>query len=403
MVRLLHFADLHLGAESYGRFDPETGLSSRLGDFLSSLDKVVKYALDNQVHLVLFAGDAYRTCDPSPTHQREFASRMARLAHAGIPTVLLTGNHDVAPSHGRANAVEIFRTLSVANIYVVSTPRVFTVETKGGPIQIVGMPWLGRSALTSRDEHKNKTIEEIRELILEKANNIVLGQVQELDPALPVVFLAHGSVFGAAYSSERKTMLGQDVVLPASLCTNPAFDYVALGHIHKHQVLHSSPLVVYAGSLERIDFGEEKEEKGFVVAEVGKKNADYQFVPTQARRFLTIDVVAHNKDPMADIAQAISRHDVRDTVVRVSVRVQPELESLIDEKECRRLLKEAFHVAAITREVEHPRRLRLGPDSSIESLTPRDLLAKYLEYKSVPTDRAGKLLAYAERLMAGLD
>ena len=44
-MRILHFSDLHIGVENYGRTDPDTGLSTRLGDFLDSLDQVVEFAL----------------------------------------------------------------------------------------------------------------------------------------------------------------------------------------------------------------------------------------------------------------------------------------------------------------------------------------------------------------------
>ena len=72
MIKLVHFADLHLGVENYGRTDPTTGLSSRLTDFLRSFDQVVDYALDeaNGVDLVVFAGDAFRTPIPAlPTSE----------------------------------------------------------------------------------------------------------------------------------------------------------------------------------------------------------------------------------------------------------------------------------------------------------------------------------------------
>ena len=69
MVRLLQSCVLHLGAERYSRFDPEGGLSSTMGDFISSLECVADHALDNDIRLVLFAGDAYKTCDSTPAHQ----------------------------------------------------------------------------------------------------------------------------------------------------------------------------------------------------------------------------------------------------------------------------------------------------------------------------------------------
>ena len=93
-MRVLHFSDLHIGVENYGRTDPETGLSTRLGDFLDSLDQVVEFALNEGVDLVLLAGDAYKGRDPTQTHQREFAKRLNRLSQAQIPTFLLGGNHD---------------------------------------------------------------------------------------------------------------------------------------------------------------------------------------------------------------------------------------------------------------------------------------------------------------------
>jgi exonuclease SbcD len=69
-MRILHFSDVHIGVENYGRPDPETGLSTRLADFLDTLDEVVDYALENKVDLALFCGDAYKSRDPSQTHQR---------------------------------------------------------------------------------------------------------------------------------------------------------------------------------------------------------------------------------------------------------------------------------------------------------------------------------------------
>ena len=69
-MKILHFADLHLGVESYGRIDPTTGLSSRFLDFIAALDQVVDYALENRVDLVLFCGDAYKSREPSQTQQR---------------------------------------------------------------------------------------------------------------------------------------------------------------------------------------------------------------------------------------------------------------------------------------------------------------------------------------------
>ncbi len=65
-------------------------------------------------------------------------------------------------------------------------------------------------------------------------------------------------------------MLGSDLVLSPSLVRDPRLDYVALGHIHKPQNLNENahPPVIYPGSIERVDFGEVKDDKFFVIAHV---------------------------------------------------------------------------------------------------------------------------------------
>ncbi len=402
MIKLLHFADLHLGVENYGRIDPATGLSTRLMDFLRSYDQVVDYALENDISLVVFSGDAYKTRDPSPTYQREFARRIQRLSIAGIPTVLVAGNHDTPSAVGRAITVEIFATLEVENVYVAKKPEVINIETKDGPVQIVALPWVTRSALLARDEYKNMNMEEINQLILDRIINIVEGPdglISQLDPAVsgatPTILAAHATVQGAVYGSERSVMLGQEMILPPSLARNPAFDYVALGHIHKHQVLYEEPPVIYSGSIERIDFGEEREDKGFVVAEVERGRVSWQFVKTDARPFVTIKVDVQSDDPTAEILEAIAARDIEGAVVRLIIHMTAEKEPLVNEGEIRRALAGAFHIAAIVKDVERKVRLRLG-DQPIEEMTPRQMLERYFQVKQTPPERTELLLEHAE-------
>jgi exonuclease SbcD len=405
LIRLLHFADLHLGVENYGRMDPTTGLSTRLMDFLRVYDQVVDYALENDISLVVFAGDAYKTRDPNPTYEREFAQRIQRLSTAGIPTVLVAGNHDTPSALGRAITVEIFATLEVENVHVAKKPEVIRIETKDGPVQIVALPWITRSALLARDEYKNKNLEEINQLILDKVINIFEGPeglISQLDRTLPTILAAHATVQGAVYGSERSVMLGQEVILPPSLAKNPAFDYVALGHIHKHQVLNEQPPVIYSGSIERIDFGEEREDKGFVVAEVERGRATWQFVKTDARRFVTIEVDVQSDDPTAEILEAIANRDIEDAVVRIIIHTIAEKEPLINEDEIRRALAGAFHIAAIVKDVERKVRLRLG-DQPIEEMTPRQMLERYFQVKQTPPERTQLLLKHAEQIFRELE
>ena len=407
-MRILHFADLHIGVENYGRTDPQTGLSTRLVDFLSALDELVEYALSQDVDLVLLAGDAYKGRDPSQTHQRELATRLAKLTSAGIPVFLLVGNHDLPHAVGKATAIEIFHTLQVPNFHVGDNLQNYTIPTRKGPLQIVAVPWPRRSGLLSREESRGMTIAQVREEIESRFVKSIEKFVAELDPSMPAVLAGHVTISTAKTGTEQSMMLGQDHVLLPSAVHKPELDYVALGHIHKHQILREEyPRVVYSGSLQRVDFSEEGDTKGFCVVDLdssapqGRRLQDFRFQMVNARPFLSIEakVAPGDEDPTNTVMRAIMRSNVAGSIVRLKVSLPAESDVHLREADIREALSSAHYVAAITRDVEQGRRTRIPPGVA-EGLTPMDVLRLYLESRSMTSDRQEKLLKYAEDLMS---
>jgi exonuclease SbcD len=408
-MKILHFADLHLGVENYGRIDPTTGLSSRLNDFLSALDQVIDYALENRVDLVLFCGDAYKTREPSQTQQREFARRINRLSTNNIPIFLLIGNHDLPNAIGRATTTEIFDTLAVKNVYVANRPDIHHISTASGIIQVVSLPWLRRSALLSKEDTKNLDFEQTKQRLQQVLTNIITTQAAKLDPTLPAILAAHVWVTGAQVGSESLMSIGQEHALLLSNVAHPAFDYVALGHIHKHQVLSENPPVVYAGSLERVDFGEENDEKGFYVIEIkpdptsSNRRVTFEFHPIIGRRFLTINIALEQNelDPTATVLRAIAKQEekVRDAAVRLNISLPAPIEGQLRDNDLRDALKEA-HYFTITRDIQQETRLRLG-NRTAEEITPLEALKAYLESKKVSPERQKVLIEYGEKLIEG--
>jgi exonuclease SbcD len=396
-LRLVHVADVHLGVETYGRIEPTTGLNSRLLDFTARLDEVVDHAIAQRVDLFLFAGDAYRSRDPSPTQQREFARRVRRLSEAGIPTFLLVGNHDLPNATGRANSLDIFETLAVPHVTVGRAPRLHRLETKAGPVQIAALPWLRRSALMAREEYRSLTADEARRAIQQRAAEAIQSAAEQLEPGVPAILAAHISVEGATYGSERSVLVGEDIVLPKSSVANPKFDYVALGHIHKYQVLNVQPPVVYPGSLERVDFGEESDPKGFVTVEIEEGQARHTFHPLGARRFVTIRSRPRSAEPTDEILANVTAAEPAGAVARLIVEAEPEVDARVDYASVRRSLKDAYCIAGIRREVNRPER-RLLAGAGIESMSPGDALDAYLRAREVPDDRRELLLRYGRQL-----
>ena len=408
-IRIIHFADLHLGVESYGHIDPANGLPSRLNDFLAALDQLVDYALENIVDLVVFCGDAYKSREPSQTQQREFAKRINRLSTGNIPVFLLAGNHDMPNAFGRATATEIFDTLAVKNVYVANKPDIYRIPTAGGPIQVVALPWLRRSTLLSREDTRNLSLEQVNQRLQQILTDIIAALVEKLDPSLPAILAAHVWVSTARVGSESLMTIGQEHALLVSNLANPAFDYVALGHVHKQQVLAEKPPVVYAGSLERVDFGEENDAKGFYVVEIppgdaaAHRQVSYEFHPVDTRRFLTIsaEVKADDLDPTATVLRAIAGEGekLRDAIVRLIIKLPEAMEGQLRQLEIREALKEA-HYFTIAREIQRQARLRMG-DRAIEGMKEQDFLKLWLDSQKVSPERQKVLLEYGEKLIEG--
>ncbi len=405
-MKILHFADLHLGVENYGHLNPATGLSSRLEDFLATFDETVNYALENSVDLALFAGDAYKGREPNPTQQREFARRINRLASHDIAVFLLVGNHDLPNAVGKATATEIFDTLAIQNVYVSARPDLYRIETKSGPVQVASLPWPRRSVLLSKDETKDLDFDQIKHKLEDALARIIDDHARRLEPGIPSVMAAHVWVTGARTGSEKIITIGQDHALLPGIVGNPAFDYVALGHIHKQQVLLTTPPVIYSGSLERLDFSEEEDEKGFYIVDIksshasAKPDVDFTFHPVRARRFLTIDVEIKPEDinPTGTILEVITRHldKVKDAIVRLHVVIPAACQSLVRDNELRNALKEAYH-ATIAREIVEETRIRFG-STITGGLTPIEALKAWLETKKITGERAEELLKYGEKL-----
>src|SRR3989344_4500468 len=290
-MKLLHFSDIHIGMENYSKLDPETGLSTRFLDFMKTFDFIVETALNEKVDAVIFSGDAYKTRDPNPTQQRGFGEHVKKIAKAGIPVILVVGNHDTPNASGKANTLDIYSALEIDNVFVSRKPELLNISTKSGNLQIVTLPWL------HKDDYK-------------KVGDQLKNLYDKIRSDSPAIFLSHVEVEGASFGSEKGMAIANDVTVPLPLIQDKRLNYVALGHIHKHQVLSKNPLVVYAGSPHRIDFGEEKEDKGIILVEINKTTS-YKFISTNARQFLsiTVSLKGSDPDPTTTILSEISKHE----------------------------------------------------------------------------------------------
>lgn len=395
-LKLLHFADAHIDMANFGRHDAESGLPIRVMDFLRALDQIIERALAEPVDLVIFAGDAYKDRNPHPTYQREWGKRIMRLSQAGIPTLLLAGNHDVSPAAGRAHALQEFDTLQVPHVHVVANRiEMLTPAELGVPVQILGIPWISYHGYLRRDEMAGKPLNELLNEVSARVADAVEAELDNADPDVPLILVAHASVQGAIFGSERQVMLGSEMVLGGSTVNDKRIDYVALGHIHKHQDVSNGrqPPVVYPGSIERIDFGELREKKGYVLADVAKGQTAWEFVELETRKFRDFGVEVTDGDSfMADIMEQLpSPESVKDAICRLRLTYRREHEPLLDEAAIGRVFRHAlsFHIA---KNRLSEKRSRLGDTVKPDEMTPDELLAVYWQRQGIEPEEMGVLL-----------
>ena len=395
-MKILHFADAHIDMANYGKHDPESGLPFRVQDFLKSLDAIVDAAISEKVDMVIFAGDAYKDRSPAPTFQREWGRRIMRLSQAKIPTLLLIGNHDVSPSIGRAHALQEFKTLQVPFVKVLDKPCFLkSDELWDMPIQAVAMPWITRSGLMATTGETDST--EAFSRIEENIGELIEGWLEEADPSLPIILTAHASIEGAKFGGERLVMLGNDLVLSGSLVKNKNFSYVAMGHIHKPQDVNegSQPPVIYPGSIERVDFGEAKEDRFFVIADI-EKGKDTQVEWRQlkgVRKFIDRrTILRSNENVTESLKDALpSPKEMSEAIVRLSVEYPREWDTLIDETALRKYAENTFEFHLVKRP-QSEARVRIAEGQVVSSLSPLDLLSQYFDAsKTKDTDELQKL------------
>lgn len=401
MITFIHTADIHFGVENYGKIDIKTGIHSRLLDFEKSLNLCIDYALENKVDFFLFAGDAYKTANPSPTQQKLLLKCFLRLHTAGIPVIIVVGNHDNPLTFGKANSLEIFGDIPLDGFYVISKPQLLLLQTKHGPVQIVGIPWPTRNTISLNK--KTESFDEITSYISEAVTTIIGQLAQQCDPTIPTVLSGHLTVASGIFSgSEKRAIYGNDPTLFTSQLAIEPFDYVALGHLHRYQNLNSQgyPDIVYSGSIDRIDFGERKESKGFCHVYLERKKTIHTFIELPTRPFIQIEVTldTESEKQTQQILDKIAAQPIAGAILKIVYHVPANVKDCLDIGAIERACHSAQYVVGIIPHHELTHRHKRRHFKSESDLT--TLLDSYFEEKSETPGRKHVLIQKALELYA---
>lgn len=246
-IRFFHIADVHLDSPFKGIYGlSEQALRQLRNSTFQAFEQIIQYALERKPDFILLVGDIYDGENRSLKAQKYFQEGMERLGEEGIPVILSHGNHDHL--NGRWTRFALPN-----NVYVLpeQTSKVELV-IRGQQVNIYGFSY--------PDRHVKQPM--------------IQTYPEAEDKAALHIGMLHGSVEGdsahAVYAPFTKNEL-----------LTKGYDYWALGHIHKRQLLHENPSIVYPGNIQSRHRNEQGV-KGFYEVQLTKEYAELTFLPTSA-------------------------------------------------------------------------------------------------------------------------
>ncbi len=281
MIRFIHTADWHLGARGIPFVD-DLGVPLQFRWVEDAARQMVDFIAGRGADVAFLCGDILNSRNPTPTVENILAGILRNIVSAGAQVVYLLGNHEYTTSG--VHPAKIYSTLGVEGITVIDRVGVYPIEVKGKVLYVAALP--------SVPGDVSAMLREVSVRVEGKA---------------PAVLVAHGYVVGAKLSGSDFPVSPDEATIKLSELTELPVAYAAMGHIHRHQRLWSNPPVVYSGSLQRVNFAERDEPKGFVYGEIYEENdvwrARWEFVPVKAVDFVQLEVDLSDVDSPMELLE----------------------------------------------------------------------------------------------------
>lgn len=310
MVKLLHVADVHIGVSRHGKV--VDGRNSRLDDMGSVLTRFAEVAISEQVDLALIVGDLFDGRRPGPDEIRVAIRPLQALSAAKIRTLITPGNHDGMGTIADPDSHTLgwMAELEMPRVHVFTKPGTGIVLAGDVEVNVARIPFPHKRAYDV--EHAELEIAERVELVSRDVEQAIAYMATLMKGPEIRLFMGHLTVAGAMLGQESAMRMGWDVMINPQVLE--AFDYAALGHIHRQQEVTAKAW--YSGSPAALDWDDE-EPKGFLLVDVAKgKTPVVEVVPSGARRLVTIMTDAQDD-------QLPAGPDVTDAIVRLIVEPLP--------------------------------------------------------------------------------
>lgn len=321
-MKILHTSDWHLGQY----FMMKTRESEHKG-FLSWLIEVVN---TQKIDAVIVAGDIFDSASPASYARKLYADFVVALQQSFCSQlVIVSGNHDSVAVLNESKSL-----LSALNVSVLAglsddlTEHLISLNNKEGETQALmcALPFLRANDVMlseqgSSAEHKQQSLQQgiadTYQSLFDLAENKVKADKLPSDTA--IIASGHLTTVGCSVSdSVREIYIGTLTAFPAALF--PAFDYIALGHLHKAQRVQKSDVIRYCGSPIPLSFDESKQIKKVNIIEFTTKN-DLQVSELDIPRFQNLQIINGDIEAITEKINAL-KAVIKDQTVWVEIKLK---------------------------------------------------------------------------------
>ncbi len=312
-LRIAHFSDSHLGYRGLTKVHADTGRNQRTIDVDDAFTHAIDDILTQNVDVIIHSGDVFHHTRPTWHSLRHFIRQMRRLENAGIPTLVIAGNHDTPRMRTGGSAYSVLE-LALPNIHFVADYK--DVHVLDAPFDAFNL----------------------------HIHAIPHGALTNPDPVMPQIakgrrniLVCHGMVPGIL-APGMHTEAGEQQLDTALL--DARFDYIALGHYHVP--VQAAPKAWYSGSTERMGFGDHDVTTGYNIVTIGEAgvddNVEVEHIDLPARPMITLKPIYGNGLLARDIADKVLNQlqalGQPDAMARVEVReterpIRREAESIL--------------------------------------------------------------------------
>lgn len=345
MAKIAIVGDIHIGIKYPYRVNLKTGISDRSLDFIEALARVVNYAIDYQIDIIVIAGDLFDRVTIGPTLLRHVREKIWQpLIEARIPIICIGGNHDSPQILEKGSPLGEISL--IPNSIVTRMPQTITVKALHTKEEIgfILLPYMTATQMVKFVKRQlKKGIEREKQMIMaqEYMKIYLENEVKQLATKKKLIvghFFFKGSRINVIPYPDQlphEFIFKKDMLPPIN-----KFDLAVFGHIHTTQTLHSGKVLI-PGSLERVDFGETAEDKGFYIFDT--KGEKLEFISNNPRMLIKQNIeVPQISDPTTYLINRLPTN-IEDAIVRIIIRIPRELKNKIILPRIHQQLRSTFY------------------------------------------------------------